>query len=155
MAREVATVMEHAPAANRDLLKVVPLAIRESYQALRAYVRERTLAQRTNDDFGQHTTPDTSASMDIGQVKGTKGKGKKGKKGKGKEKGMGKRDNGEAKGNAWTDESYFAGECGYCGKWRHKKAQCRTDRFFFNVRSLNKAGFQVCVMEADWKRAES
>ena len=37
----VATVMEHAPAAYRDLLKVIPLANRETYQALRAYVRER------------------------------------------------------------------------------------------------------------------
>ena len=47
---QVATVIEHAPAAYRDLLKVVPLANRESYQTLRAYVREWTLAQRTYDD---------------------------------------------------------------------------------------------------------
>ena len=94
---QVATVMEHAPAAYCDLLNVVPLANRENYQALRAYVREWTLAQRTCGDHGRHTTPDTSAPMDIGQVKGTKGKGKKGKKGKGRRKGKGKRDNGEAK----------------------------------------------------------
>ena len=59
---QVATVMEHAPAAYRDLLKVVPLANRETYQALRAYVREWTLAQRTYDDLGRHTTPDTSGA---------------------------------------------------------------------------------------------
>ena len=112
---QVPTVMEHAPAAYRDLLKVVPLANRESYQALRAYVRELSLTQRTYDDLGQHTTPDTSAPMDVGQVTGTQGKGKKGKKGKGKEKGKGKKDNSEPKGNTWTDDSYFAGECGYCG----------------------------------------
>ena len=53
-------------------------------------------------------------------MKGTKGKSKKGKTGKGK----GKKDNGEAKANAWTDDSSFAGGCGYCGKWRNKKAQC-------------------------------
>ena len=70
---EVATVMEHAPAAYRDLLKVIPLANRDTYQALRAYVREWTLAQRTYDDLGRHTTPSTSAPMDIGQVKGTRG----------------------------------------------------------------------------------
>ena len=81
-----ATVMEQAPGAYRDLLKVVPFAYRESYQTLRAYVREWTLAQRTYDDLGRHTTPDTSAPVDIGQVKCTKGKCKKGKKGKGKEK---------------------------------------------------------------------
>ena len=72
--------MERAPAAHRDLFcKVVPLANRESYQALRVHVREWTLAQRTSE------TPDTSAPMGIGQVKGTKGKGKKGKR---KEKGQ-------------------------------------------------------------------
>ena len=57
-------------------------------------------------------------------MKGTKGKSKKGKTGKGK----GKKDNGEAKANAWTDDSSFAGRCGYCGKWRHKKAQCRKQK---------------------------
>ena len=71
-----------------------------------------TLEQRTYDDLGRQTTPDTSAPMDIGQVKGTKGKGKRGTKGKGKEKGKGKKDNNESKGNTWTDDSYFAGECG-------------------------------------------
>ena len=75
---EVATVMEHTPTAYRDLLKVVPLVICESYQALRARVRGWTLAQRTYDDLGRHATPDTSSPMDIGQATGTKGKGKKG-----------------------------------------------------------------------------
>ena len=110
---QVATVMEHASAVYRDLLEVVPLTNRESHQVLRAYVREWTLAQRTYDDLGRYTTPDTSAPMDTGQVKGTKGKGKKGKKAKGKENGKSKKDNSESKGNAWTHGSYFAGECGY------------------------------------------
>ena len=109
---QVATVMEHALATYRDLLKVVPLANRESYQVLRAFVREWTLAQRKYGDLGRHTTPDTSAPMDTGQVKGTKRKGKKSKIRKGQEKGKGKKDNGEAKGNARTDDSCFAGECG-------------------------------------------
>ena len=47
-------------------------------------MREWTSAQRAYDDLGRHTTSDTSAPMDIRQVKGTKGKGKKGKRGKGK-----------------------------------------------------------------------
>ena len=37
---QVSTVMEHAPAAYRDLLKVVPLANRESSPALRTHERE-------------------------------------------------------------------------------------------------------------------
>ena len=109
---QVATVMEHAPAAFRDLLKVVPLANRESDQTLRAKVREWTLAQRSCDDLGQHVAPDTSAPVDIGQVQGTKGKGKKDKKGKGKEKGKGEKDNGQAKGHAWTNDSVLLASVG-------------------------------------------
>ena len=48
--------------------------------------------------------------------------------GKGKETGKGKKDNGEAKGNAKTDYSYFASVSGYCGKWSYKKAQCRKQK---------------------------
>ena len=44
---QAATVMEHAPAAFRDLLKKVPLANRGSCKTLRACVREWTLAQRS------------------------------------------------------------------------------------------------------------
>ena len=116
-----ATLMEHAPATYRDLLKVVPLANRETYQALRAYVGEWTLAQRTYDDLGRHTTPSTSAPMGIGPVKGTKEKGKKGMNGKGKEKGKGIRDIGEAK----ERRSLFCRRVWACGKWGHKKAQRR------------------------------
>ena len=83
---------------------MVPLANRESYHALRAYVRVWTLAQRI--------------------CEARRERGEKGKKGKGKEKAKGKTDNGEAKGNVWTDDSCVAGECGYCGRWRHKKVQC-------------------------------
>ena len=71
---------------------------------LRAYFREWTLAQRTYDDFGRQRNLDTSAPMENGQVKGTKGKGKKGKKGKGKENDKGKNDKRELKGNTGTDD---------------------------------------------------
>ena len=83
-----------------------------------------TLAQRTYDDLGRHMAHDTSAPMDIGQENGVKGKGEKGKKRKGK----GKKDNGEAKRNAQTDDSDFAGDSRYCGKWRHKKTQCKKQK---------------------------
>ena len=43
------------------------------------------------------------------------------KKGEGKDKDQDKEDNGAAKGSAQTGDSYFAGECGYCGEWGHKK----------------------------------
>ena len=65
--------------------------------------------------------------MDIGPVKGTKGK-ENSKGVKNKENGKGKKHNGEAKGNARTDDSNVAGDCGYCGKWGHKKVQCRKQK---------------------------
>ena len=71
--------MEHAPAAYRDLLKVVPLANRETHQTLRAYVRGCTLAPGTYDDLGRYMARDTSAPMDIVQVRDVKEKGEKGK----------------------------------------------------------------------------
>ena len=71
--------------------------------------------------LGGTRPPDTSAQMDIRQVTGPKGKSMKGKKGKSKEKSKGKKDQGEARGNAWIDDSYFADECGYCGTWGQQK----------------------------------
>ena len=109
----VATVMEHTPTAYRDLLKVVLWEIRESYQALRAHVRGWTLAQRTYDDLGRHTTPDTSAPMDIGQATGTKGKGKKGNE-EGKEKGDARKTTANRK--ETRGFLFLLGECGYRGK---------------------------------------
>ena len=79
---QVATVMEHAPTAYRDHRKVVPLAKREYYQTLRAFVRDWTLAQKSYDDLGHHKALDTSASMDIRQVRDVKGQVRKGKKGR-------------------------------------------------------------------------
>ena len=109
---QVAIVMEHVPAAYRDLLKVAPWANRETYQTLRACVRQWPLVQRTCDDLGRHMAHDTAAPSDNGQVKGATGTGAKGKKSKSKGEGDGKKDIGGAKGNAQTDDSYFAGECG-------------------------------------------
>ena len=125
---QVATVMEHAPERYRDLLRMIPLKDRESYAALRAYLREWCLTQRSYDHEGgravSNTASTATAGMDIGQVKG-KGK-EKGKKGKGKYKGKkGKHDKGGKGGKGHEQTEYFAGECGYCGKWGHKRAQCK------------------------------
>ena len=120
---QVATVLEHAPATYRDVLKIVPMGARQTYPALRAYLREWCLSQRGYDDLGMKT----GSPMDVGQVKG------KGKKGKGdKDKGKGKGDKGKTKkGGGKHDatkpaaDQYFAGECGYCGRWGHKRADCK------------------------------
>ena len=110
--------MEHAPAAYRDLLKVVPLANRESYQPCVRSCESGRWHRESMVTLGG-TRPLTRQRR---WILGTCTKGK-GNKGKGQEKGKGKKDNGEAKGNARTDDSCFLDECGVCGKWRHKKAQ--------------------------------
>ena len=61
--------MELAPAAYRDLLKMVPMANRETHRTLRAHVRELSLTQRTCDDLGLQVAHDTSAPMDIGKAR--------------------------------------------------------------------------------------
>ena len=53
----VATELAHAPAANRDLVTVVP-----------DYVQEWTRAQRTCDVLGRLAAPETSKAMKIEQV---------------------------------------------------------------------------------------
>ena len=53
--------------------------------------------------------------------KGKEGNGNH-KSGKGKGKDEDKKDNGEGKASSQTDDTKFAGECGYCGKWRHEKS---------------------------------
>ena len=69
-------------------------------------------------------------SGEKGKVKGKgKGKGKKGKE-KGGEKGKGKSSSGKGKRSWWNEQQDqrwtepFRGNCGYCWKWGHKKAQC-------------------------------
>ena len=106
-------------------LKVVLLANRETYQAWRANARDWTLAQRSYDDLGRHMAHDTPAPMDIGQVKGAKGKGKNGQKAKARRKAKARKTTVKRKGNAQTNDSSFPGECGYCGKWRHRSAGTR------------------------------
>ena len=126
---QVATVMEHAPAAYRDLLKVVRLASRETHQTLRACVRECALAQRTYAGLGRHMAHDTSAPMDIGHIGQVKVvKSERVKKGKGKGENKDKKESGDAKGSAPTDDSHIAGECGYCGKWSTRRPSARKQK---------------------------
>ena len=59
----VATVIEHAPAPYRDLLRMMPQANKATYGALRAYIHEWTMMQRPYDYQGA-----ASPSMDVDQV---------------------------------------------------------------------------------------
>ena len=63
--------------------------------------------------------------MDIGQVKGVKGKSEQGK---GKEQPRTRQDKGKEKASSETDDTDCAGGCGHCGKCGHTKAQCRKQK---------------------------
>ena len=81
-------------------------AMRCLYESTREYPATQTYA--TGLISGNDTVP-----MDVSAVLYGKGKGKKGKDKDGDKGGRGKA----------TDK--FDGDCGYCGKWGHKRADCR------------------------------
>ena len=60
----------------------------------------------------------------LGKCKARRKRERRAREGSTKRKAKGTQDNSEPKRNRWTYDAYLAGECGYCGKWRHKKAQC-------------------------------
>eukprot|EP00971_Amphidinium_carterae_P281929 5596588-Amphidinium_carterae.2 len=94
-----------------------------------------------NNEFVPYDDPMQVDAAQYGKGKGKGGKAKgKGKDGKNKKGGSGKK--GQQKGNAsqggksgaganstgsaaGSSSTYFEGECGYCGKWGHKRADCR------------------------------
>ena len=67
----------------------------------------------------------SSTPMDVGAID-QKGKGK-GKKGKGKTKDKGKKGKGKTGhySSSGIVNTNFQGHCNYCGKWGHKKSECR------------------------------
>ena len=54
----------------------------------------------------------------------------------------------KAEGNAQTDDSYFAGECGYCNKWRHQKVQCKKQKRDHQGGNLTAATHQTATVQA-------
>ena len=118
-AMKIAVILEHAPTRIAESLRLSGLDVRNNYPAMRDAMRnlyESTRECPTNQTYGQIGSD--VIPMDVSAV--LYGKGKFGKKGKDK-KGRTK-DSKNAKSKVPTE--YFDGECGYCGKWGHKKNDC-------------------------------
>ena len=125
----VATVLEHCPQQYRDMLRSAPQTARLTYAAVRGHIKKYCVVSRTYADTGILDT--SSMPMYIGQLKGKgKHKGDKGKQGKGKSKDKSSKGSDGKKGKKdgkapWKETTHFQGDCGYCGKWGHKRADCR------------------------------
>ena len=94
-------------------------------EALVAYTTGKLSSMSSSASTAASATPMDISAFEKGLAKG-KSKGK-GKKGKGKGKGGGKK----GKGGEYTDQQKgasapFAGYCNWCGKWGHRKQDCRS-----------------------------
>ena len=108
---KAAIVMEYAPAAVKQAIQLSDPGIREDYSRLRDALQHLYDAQRPYTPPHNFTGPTSHGGpqpMEVGAalVAGAfSGKGGKG--------------SGAAVGGQ------FQGDCGYCGKWGHKKIDCR------------------------------
>ena len=134
-----ATVLEYSPGSYQNILKQAPSNVRQSCSAMRGWLREYAeILKRYDGTSGSssHQTPPTGpVPMDVGQTRAvsrfsSSKDGKRKPKGKSKSKdgkGIGKGKKGEkSKDQKPTSKlEQFQGCCGYCDKWRHKRADCR------------------------------
>ena len=94
------------------------------YDKVKKFIRDWLQSGVTYNSVGEMAAPSTPGGpmpMDVGAIdyKGKKGKEKdaKGKGAKGKDSGKGKPGGGK-------NTEKFQGECGFCGKWGHKRKDC-------------------------------
>lgn len=139
-ATKCAVVMRNAPGGIRTALRTSSSIIGSDYELLKKAIKDylqtgvefdgRGLAAEAAAKAGGGADPHGPAPMDVGALS-WKG-GKKGKEGKGKDSQKGKY--GKDKGKSWkgkqgkhwgSGSKQFQGNCSYCGKWGHKKAECR------------------------------
>ena len=122
-ATKIAVLMKYAPPALRGALRTNASFMGSDYERVKKFMRDWLQSGAVYNSVGETTgapsTPGGPMPMDVGAIdyKGQKGKGKdgKGKSAKGKE--------GKAKGSGKGSDK-FQGECGYCGKWGHKRKDC-------------------------------
>ena len=124
-AMRVAVLMKHSPPSVRSAMRTASLQIGNGYEKAKKFIRDFLQSGHFYGSKGETSRDDGGAApMDVGAIsKGEKGKkGKKGKSDKGVSKG-GKFD--KSFGSGKGSSKKFQGECSHCGKWGHKKADCR------------------------------
>ncbi|CAK0808372.1 unnamed protein product [Prorocentrum cordatum] len=134
---KVSVLLEHAPDPYREVLRQAPEEVKLTFGAARSHIRGYYKQGRTSThvpDVGGVVPMQVDAvrarlpnGMASGEGKthksdksgGTSGRSQKGKDSKTQSNG---RDGGKHGNN---QPEVFDGECGYCGKWGHKRADCR------------------------------
>ena len=137
-ATKCAVVMKNAPGGIRTALRTSSSIIGSDYQLLKKAIKDYLQTGVEFDgrglaaEAGRRADPNGPAPMDVGALnwwkggkkgKDDKGKGKKGKQGKSKE--GGKNVKGKFGKPSNPSGGKFQGNCSYCYKWGHKKADCR------------------------------
>ena len=135
-ATKCAVVMKFAPQGIRLALRTSSSAIGSDYNKLKKCVKDYLQTGVAFDPQGMSRAANSGdvQPMDVGALeKGWKGKGSKGSYGKSSKGKKGKEEKGKSgkkgvKGKSkWSGSSgRFEGNCSYCGKYGHKKADCKT-----------------------------
>ncbi|CAK0865232.1 unnamed protein product [Prorocentrum cordatum] len=133
----VSVLLEHAPDPYREVLRQAPEEVKLTFAAARSHIRGYNNQGRTfalvpdvggvvpmQVDAVRAQMPNGKANGKGKTYKSDKSGGKSGRYQKGKDsKTKSKaRDGGK---HAKNQTEYFDGERGYCGKWGHKRADCR------------------------------
>ena len=124
---KIAVLMKHSPPSVRSAMRMAGPQIGTNFERAKKFLRDFLQSGSYYTNRGETTRDDGGpAPMGVGAIGRDKGgdegkKGKPGKQDKGVNKG-GKFD--KAKGSK-TQPKKFNGECSYCYKWGHKKADCR------------------------------
>eukprot|EP00435_Cladocopium_sp_Y103_P027470 s353_g6.t1 len=130
-AMKVAVLMRHAPSSVRSGLRTASTQVGTDYERAKKFIRDFLQSGQFYGTKGEVKDDGGPAPMDVGALYSQDSKG--GKSSKGKDKGKkstnkgGKFDKGygsKGKGQD-TSKKKFNGECSHCGKWGHKKADCR------------------------------
>ena len=132
-ATKCAVTMKNAPGGIRTALRTSSSIIGSDYELLKKAIKDYLQTGVEFDGRGlaaeasRQTDPNGPAPMEVGALS-WKG-GKKGKDEKGKNKKGGKysktKEGKTPKGKNKSFCHKFQGACSYCGKWGHKKSECR------------------------------
>ncbi|OLQ03440.1 Retrovirus-related Pol polyprotein from transposon TNT 1-94 [Symbiodinium microadriaticum] len=128
-ATKIAILMKYAPASLRNALRTNATNMGTDYDKVKKFIRDWLQSGVTYGSAGEIKpgalgNDKGPAPMDVGAV-GYDPKGKpKGKDSKGKGKGKKGDKGGKTNPSGKSSTATFQGECGFCGKWGHKRKDC-------------------------------
>ncbi|CAK0797434.1 unnamed protein product, partial [Prorocentrum cordatum] len=131
----VSVLLEHAPDPHREVLRQAPEEVALTFGAARShtggYYNQGTPACQTRGGVAPAQVDAIRAQLPSGKASGM-GKASKADMSGGKSGKFQKGENSKTKSKARdggkhgkSQTEYCDGECGYCGKWGHKRADCR------------------------------